>query len=247
MKTIYDAYPPMDLLTDALIDTVVLPTAHPRSATVTTRGIPTSTSITGLEVRLSRVLVIDNRTPKILFLPGRANVYLLLLVVDNLGGEPKTFTLNGFADIDDNEDLPVDKTAYYWAPSASQPVAPSQIHVLLSVIKSKEGLRNVGQVLDTAKTSSVYQQGLAQLLSAVVAAPAQVANLVLQLGEIVGGFLTHVEDKPLFTQVVSFTDINGDFDILGKTVYSRKNACIRTELTLVVRDQAREQTLLAGL
>ena len=237
----------MDLSTDALIDTVVLPTAQPRATAMATRGIPISTSITGLEVRLSRVLVIDNRTPKVLFLPGRANVYLLLLVIDNLGLEPQALTLSGFADIDDNEDLPVDKTAYYWSPSSSQSVAPSQIHVLLSVIKSKQKLRNGGQLLETAKASPTYQQGLAQLLAAAVAAPAQVAELALTLGGIIGGFLTNVEDKPLFTQVVSFTDINGDFDILGKTVHPRENSCIRTELTLVVRDKERERALVAGL
>jgi hypothetical protein len=237
----------MNLQTDALVETIVLPTTSERLNQPGMGSIPTSKEITGLEVRLSRVLIKDNRTPKVLFLPGRADVYVLLLVVDNLGQEPASLTLSGFGSIDDNEDLPVDKAAYYWAPTPTQTVAPTQIHVLLSVIKSKKRLRDGGEVLSVAKASPAYQSGLAQLLGAVVTAPAQVADLALNLGGIIGGFLTQVEDRPLFTQVVSFTDINGDFDALGKTVHTQETRFVRTDLTLVVRDHEREEALAAQL
>lgn len=237
----------MDLQEDALVETVALPGTSNRLAELGLTGIPTSRSVTGLEVRLSRVLIKDNRTPKLPLFPGRANFYLLLLVVDSLAKEaPTELTLSGFASIDDNEDLPVDKTAYYWAPTAESATAPTQIHVLLSVIKSKKKLRAGGEALEAAKASPDYQSVLAQLLGVVATAPAQVANLALALGGIVGGFLANVEDKPLFTQVVSFTDINGDFDTLGKTVHTQENPCVRTELTLVVRDKEREDALSGG-
>lgn len=236
----------MDLNTDALIDEVALSSKADLLREVDLTGIPTSQEITGLEVRLSRVLIKDNRTPKVLLFPGRADVYLLLLVVDNLGQEPTTLNLSGFAAIDDNEDLPVDKAAYDWQPSVTLPTAPAQIHVLLSVLKSKRKLRDAGKALTAAKASPVYQSALAQLLGAVANAPTQVAELALTLGGIIGGFLVNVEDKPLFTQVVSFTGINGDFDTLGKTVHAQENACVRTELTLVVRDSHRERALGAS-
>ncbi|MBD2767267.1 hypothetical protein IC235_05120 [Hymenobacter sp. BT664] len=237
----------MDLQTDALVETVVLPASSERLKELGMGGIPTSKEITGLEVRLSRVLIKDNRTPKVLFLPGRADLYVLLLVVDNLGQGPSALTLSGFASIDDNEDLPVDKAAYYWTPTAGQPTAPTQIHVLLSVIKSKKKLRDAGEMLTAAQASAAYQSGLTQLLKAVATAPSQVAGLALTLGGIIGGFLTHVEDRPLFTQVVSFTAINGDFDALGKTVHTQETPFVRTDLTLVVRDHQQEAALAAHL
>ena len=229
----------LDLQTNAVIDTVSLPTATVRRSAE--QNIPDSKTVTGLEVRLSRVLVKDNRTAKVWPFPGYADVYLLLIVFDNLNPEPQTLTLSGFARIDDNEDLPVDKTAYYWKQETPEATAPSQVHMLLSVMKSKQRLRDTGDILAQARDSADYRDLVTAIVATIATAPAQIATLLLQLGSVVGSQLKEVEDKPLFTQVISFTDINGDFDTLGKTPIVKMNNYVQTTLTLVVRDPEREQ------
>ncbi|MBO0357634.1 hypothetical protein J0X19_06730 [Hymenobacter sp. BT186] len=229
----------LDLTTDALIDTVSLPGARV-APLVREPGIPSSQTVTGLEVRLSRVFIENNRTPKVFPFPGFANVYLLLVVFDNLNPEPQTLTLSGFARIDDEEDLPVDKTAYYWKQSEPAGPVPSQVHVLLSVLKSKKGLRDTGAVMAQARDSDDYRSLVSEVVGAITSAPARAAEVLLQLGAVVGNLLKDVEDKPLFTQVISFTDINGDFDTLGKTQVTKQNNYVQTTLTLIVRDPARE-------
>jgi len=228
----------LDLQTNAVIDTVSLPAATVRRSL--DQNIPDSKSVTGLEVRLSRVLVKDNRTPKVWPFPGYADVYLLIIVFDDLHPEPQTINLSGFARIDDNEDLPVDKTAYYWKQNTPDERAPSQVHMLLSVVKSKERLRDTGAILTQAKDSADYQNLVSAVVATIANTPGQIATLLLQLGAVVGQQLQEVEDKPLFTQVISFTDINGDFDTLGKTPIVKMNEYVQTTLTLVVRDPERE-------
>lgn len=228
----------LNLLTDAVIDTVSMPTTGVRR--VRSRGIPNSKTVTGLEVRLSRVFIKDNRTPQVWPFPGFADVYLLLVVFDDLTPEPQVLNLSGFARIDDGEDLPVDKTAYYWKQSEPAGPVPSQVHVLLSVLKSKKGLRDTGAVMAQARESDDYKSLVGQMVGAIAGAPAVAAEILLQLGGVVGRLLTNVEDKALFTQVISFTDINGDFDNLGKTPVVKMNDYVQTTLTLVLRDPERE-------
>ena len=229
----------LDLLSDAVVDTVSLPTTNARVRSKA-RGIGSSHTVTGLEVRLSRVFIQDNRTPKVWPFPGFADVYLLLVVFDDLHPEPQALTLSGFARIDDGEDLPVDKTAYLWKQQQENEAAPSQVHVLLSVLKSKKGLRDTAAVLAQARDSDDYRGLVGEVVGAIAGAPARTAEIILQLGAVVGNLLKEVEDKPLFTQVISFTDINGDFDNLGKTPVVKMNNYVQTTLTLVVRDPSRE-------
>ena len=231
----------LDLQTNAVIDTVSLPAATVRRST--NQNIPDSRTVTGLEVRLSQVYIKNNRTAKVWPFPGYADVYLLLIVFDDLHPDPQTLTLSGFARIDDNEDLPVDKTAYYWKQDTPDEPAPSQIHLLLSVMKSKERLRDTGAILTQAKDSPDYQSLVNAVVATIANTPAQIATLLLQLGAVVGQQLQEVEDKPLFTQVISFTDINGDFDSLGKTPVLKMNDYVQTTLTLIVRDPAREPSV----
>ncbi|WP_022824305.1 hypothetical protein [Hymenobacter norwichensis] len=229
----------LDLTTDAVIATVSLP--ETRVATLLqAAGIPSSRTVTGLEVRLSRVFINNNRTPKVFPFPGFADVYLLLVVFDNLNPEPQTLTLSGFARIDDEEDLPVDKTAYYWKQGEPAGPVPSQVHVLLSVLKSKKGMRDTGAIMAQARDSDDYRSLVSEVVGAITNGPARAAEVLLQLGSVVGNLLKDVEDKPLFTQVISFTDINGDFDTLGKTQITKNNDYVQTTLTLIVRDPARE-------
>lgn len=228
----------LNLLSDAVIDTISLPATGVRR--VRARGIPNSKNVTGLEVRLSRVFIKDNRTPQVWPFPGFADVYLLLVVFDDLNPEPQVLNLSGFARIDDGEDLPVDKTAYYWKQEEPAGPVPSQIHVLLSVLKSKKGLRDTGAVMEKARESADFKSLVGKMVGAIAGAPAAAAEVLLQLGGVVGSLLKDVEDKALFTQVVSFTDINGDFDNLGKTPVVKMNDFVQTTLTLVVRDPERE-------
>lgn len=227
----------LDLLSDAVVNIVSMPTTNTRVGRQT-RSIGTSGTVTGLEVRLSRVLIQDNRTPKVWPFPGFADVYLLLVVFDDLAPEPRNLTLSGFARIDDGEDLPVDKTAYFWKQQDATGPVPSQVHVLLSVLKSKQGLRDTAAVLSEARNSEDYRGLVGEVVGAIAGAPARAAEVLLQLASVVGSRLQNVEDKPLFTQVISFTDINGDFDNLGKTPIVKGNNNVQTTLTLIVRDPA---------
>ncbi|GAB2964930.1 hypothetical protein GCM10027048_38080 [Hymenobacter coalescens] len=207
--------------------------------------IPDSGNVSGIEVRLSRLHVKDNHTPRVPPFPGYANLYLLVVVIDDQMNEPRTLSLDSFARVDDNEDLPVNRTAYYWKQEQPGQKPPSQVQVLVSVLKSKKALRDTGQVLATAQSNDAYKGLLAQVTAAIAKAPTQTVGLILQLGNVVGSLLTDVEDKTLFTQVVSFTDINGDFDTLGKTPHEQENRYVTSTLTIVVRDAEREQALAA--
>ena len=108
------------------------------------------------------------------------------------------------------------------------------------MLKSKQGLRDTAALLVRARQSDDYQSLVSEVAQVIASAPLRAAELLLQVGSVVGGLLQEVEDKPLFTQVISFTDINGDFDSLGKTPVVKGNDYVRTTLTLVVRDPTRE-------
>jgi hypothetical protein len=235
----------LDLQADAIISTVSVPEAQPGRLDAVKGVIPDSGNVSGIEVRLSRLHIKDNHTPRIPPFPGYADLYLLVVVIDDQMQEPRTLTLDSFARIDDNEDLPVDRTAYYWKQEQPGQKPPSQVHVLVSVLKSKKGLRDTGKVLAAAQSSDTYKNLLTQVTSAIIQAPTQTVGLILQLGNVVGSLLTDVEDKTLFTQVVSFTDINGDFDTLGKTPHQQENRYVASTLNIIVRDTEREQAIAA--
>lgn len=236
----------LDLLQDAIVSSVSVPAAQPGRLDAVRGAIPDSGNVSGLEVRLAQLRVKDNHTPRIPPFPGYADLYLLVVVIDDQMQEPRTLTLNSFARVDDNEDLPVDRTVYYWKQAQPGQQPPSQVHVLVSVLKSKKGLRDTGQVLTAAQSNDSYKSLLQRVVTAVASAPAQTVSLLLQLGTVIGAALTDVEDRTLFTQVVSFTDINGDFDTLGKTPHQQENRYVASTLNIIVRDAEREQAL-AGL
>ncbi|TGE03840.1 hypothetical protein [Hymenobacter fodinae] len=230
----------LSLQADAFIDTIKLPDSNHRLVRARGGDIPQSSEVSGIEVRLSQVLIKDNGTETIWPFPGYADVYVLIVVLDNLTKEPQTLTLQGFAGVDDHESLPVDRTAYFWKKETDSSPAPSQIHVLLSVLKSKNKLRNTGKVLAHVKENPEYTSLIAQIGKAVAGPTGVAVDLLLQVGTVVGSILERVEDKPLFTQVISFTDLNGNFDSLGKTTHSQQNNNVETVLTLTIRDRKRE-------
>lgn len=211
------------------------------------QGIPDSSNITGIEIRLSRAFVIENKTPKVLFFPGFSKVYLLITVVSDQGDIVQTLDLKGFAKVGDNEDLPVDKTIYFFKKNQDNQ-SPSQIHVLVSIVKSKQPLRDVAKVLSDVKNDSEFASVVSSLKDIIKTANAadQVSNLLFSVANVFGKFLGEVEDKPLMTWVQSFTDINGDFDKLGKTTIGRKNNFAALDLSIIIRDTYREEAIAAS-
>ena len=211
---------------------------------VATRGndIPTSEEISGIEVRLSSVIVKDNKTPRVFPFPGLAKVYFLNLVVSDLPNNIIQLDLKGFEKVDDGDALNVDRTLFYWKKLTEDNVVPSQIHILTSLIKSKEDLRNVAGVLAEVKNDNDYKDLVSGLAAVVKSATsvADVSNIIFSVAGIVSKYLGNVDDKPLLTWVQSFTDINGDFNQLGKTDKSAGNKYASMNLSIIIRDKERE-------
>lgn len=211
-----------------------------------TGDIPKSDELSGIELRLSRVLIKNNGVIKIRPFPGLAQMYLLVIVISDLENPIQNLDLKGFHKVDDFEELPVDRTIFYWKKNDASAKNPGQIHAFVSVVKSNEKLREVGQVLAKVKGDKDYSDlvtGLKGLLAATNPV-GQVADSLFNLASIVGKYLGNVKDKPLLTWVQSFTDINGDLDFLGKVVKEKENDDAALAMTLIVRDKARETKAL---
>lgn len=213
-----------------------------------TRGdIPNSDQISGIELRLSRVLIKENGNRQVWPFPRLAKLYLVVIVVSDDPDNPvQNLSLRDFPKVGNDEELPIDRCIFYWKKTDSQPSNPGQIHALVSVIKSREGLRNSGEVLKRIKSDDQYQRVIGDLTElANLTNPATVAiDALLGIATIVGSFLGKIEDRPLITWVQSFTDINGDLDMLGKKPFSRSNDRVDLRVDLVVRDKDRERTAL---
>jgi hypothetical protein len=203
--------------------------------------IPSSSALTGIELRVQELLVADNGTAWIWPFIRYSDLYVVMVSVDNLGGEPYRVSIEGFADIDDGEVLPLERTAYLWQQSAKSPTAPNQVHLVLSVIKSKKGLRNLGKALTTLRSSEDYKTLLGKIAAAAATSGASaIADGALALTGLVGSLLSEVEDVPLLTQALSFTGISGDFDQLGRHVHLKGNKNVSLQVALTVRDANRE-------
>ena len=207
-----------------------------------TKGIiPTSDTLTGIELRLSRVHIIDNKQPNAWPFIRFSDLYLILASADNLGGEPYLMTVKGFEDVDDGEDLPVERTAYYWKAEGDNPKPPGQVHLLVSVVKSKQGIRDLGNALAKLRGEDDFKAVVAKVVAAATTGGGTaIVDASMALAGAVGTILGKVDDSPLMTQVLSFTDINGDFDQLGRHVFSSRNRYVELETKLIVRDATRE-------
>jgi len=213
-----------------------------RSLRFVSLGIPTSKRLTGLEVRLSHVLIRDNKTPHVWPFIRYSNLYVVTSSVDNLGTEPYSLNLKGFADVDDGEQLPVDRTVYYWKEDGTKNKPPGAIHILASIIKSNEGIRDVGAALASLRKADDFKAVIKAIIAAATGGGAGIYEAFLPLVGVIGEVLGKIDDAPLFTTVLSYTDINGDFDQLGRHPYPQGNRYVDMVTTLIVRDATRDSS-----
>lgn len=201
-----------------------------------------SEKISGIEVRLSHVIVKDNKTAKIFPFPGLAKVYFMNLVVSDVENQNVSLDLKGFEKVDDGDSLSIDKTLFYWK-QVKKSKAPSQIHVMSTIIKSKQGLRDVAKIMENIKNDTEYKSLTENILGMLKDASqmANISNLILSVSSVVGKYLGKVDDKPLLTWYQSFTDINGDWDKLGKTFKHSENKYAAMDLSITIRDKERQK------
>lgn len=197
-----------------------------------------SGDITGLELRLLPPYIKDNRTEKIWPFPGYAKLYCLTILVSDVENKlVGSIDLKGFPRIGDNENLPINKTLFYWLANENAKTAPSQIHLMVSVIKSKQGLRDTAAVLSQLGKNDEYKSLTKQLAS--MAANTTVAGAVLDivtaLAGVVGKILEGVDDKPLGTFVQSLTELHRDFDHFGSQKIPIATKYVDFELDCIVR------------
>ena len=209
-----------------------------------TRGvIPTSEEISGIEVRLSKVFIIDNKTRRFGPFPGLATVYFMNIVLSDLSTSEIDLNLNGFEKVDDRQTLAVDRTLFFWKKTDETLKPPSQIHIMSSLLKSKKGLRDTAGVIAKAKDDSNFKTLASSLTTVLKTASnfSSISNIVFQVAGIVGGLLENVEDKPLLTRFQSFTDIAGDFNQLGKTDNPFSNRYAELDYSIFIRDNERQK------
>ncbi|MBN8641257.1 MAG: hypothetical protein J0L86_05525 [Flavobacteriales bacterium] len=200
-----------------------------------------SEAISGIEIRLSHVIIKDNRTPKIFPFPGLAKVYFVNLVVSDVENQTIALDLKSFEKVDDGDALSIDKTLFYWK-QESESKAPSQIHIMSSIIKSKQGLRDVAEVMSKINADEDYKNLTTNIVSLLKTAGSAVniSNTILTVSSILGKYLGKVEDKPLLTWFQSFTDIDGDYDKEGKTIKQAENRYAAMNLSITIRDKDRQ-------
>jgi hypothetical protein len=194
------------------------------------------------------VIIRDNKTPHVWPFIRYSNLYVITSSVDNVGAEPYLINIKGFADVDDGEQLPVDRTVYYWKEDETRKEPPGAIHILASILKSNEGIRDAGAALASLRTKDDFNAVVQAVIAAATRGGAGIYEAFLPLVGVVGGILGKIDDTPLFTTVLSYTDINGDFDQLGRHPYPQKNRYVDMVTTLIVRDATRDPTYkVAGL
>ena len=205
--------------------------------------IKTSDEISGIEIRLSKVYIIDNKTRAFGPFPGLASLYLMNIVLSDISTSEIDLNLAGFEKVDDKQTLAVDKTLFFWKKTDDGSTSPSQIHIMSSLLKSKKGLRDTAAVVAKAKDDSKFKDLTTQLGTILKTASnfSNISNIVFSVAGIVGGLLENVEDTPLLTRFQSFTDVGGDFNQLGKTDNPFSNRYAELDYSIYIRDKERQQ------
>jgi hypothetical protein len=212
--------------------------------------IHSSGDVAGIEIRMLPPLVRNNHTIKFWPFPGRARLYCLTLVVSDASNQlTGLMELNAFPRIGDGDLLPINKTIYYWQEDESGIAKPpSQVHVMCSIIKSKEALRETADVLASVKDDEGYKSIVGELSSVLsnAASLTTVTSLTMQAAHIVGRYLGKVDDQPIGTVVNSFTRLHGDWDRLGINPVTVRTRDVDFSFELIIRDQYRQQMAQSG-
>ena len=213
-------------------------------------GIPFSGDVAGIELRMLPPLIRDNHTLAFWPFPGRARLYCLTLVISDAANQLTGFMdLNAFPRIGKGDYLPINKTIYYWEEEDDKPGRPpSQLHVVTSIIKSKEALRETGEILSKVKDDDAYQSLVTELGSLLKDAASfnAITSLTMQAAHIVGQYLGRVDDQPIGTVINSFTRLHGDWDRLGITPITIPTRDVDFQYELIIRDQYRKELEKAG-
>jgi hypothetical protein len=219
------------------------PTTGPGDST--TGVIHSSGDVAGIEIRMLPPAVRNNHTVSVWPFPGRARLYCLTLVVSDAANQlTGLMDLNAFPRVADGDLLPINKTIYYWQDSgATLAKPPSQVHVMCSIIKSKEALRETAGVLASVKDDPGYKGIIEELGATLTNAPSfnAITALTMQAAHIVGRYLGRVDDQPIGTVINSFTRLHGDWDRLGINPVKVRTRDVDFDFELIIRDQYRRQ------
>ena len=210
-------------------------------------SIPFSGDIAGIELRMLPPFIKHNHSIRFWPFPGRAKLYCLTMVISDSANQLSgQMDLNAFPRVGDNEYLPINKTIYYWQEDEAGLIKPpSQVHVMCSIIKSRESLRETGDVLNQVKSDSDYQTLMDKLTSIITetASLSVVANITMQAAHIIGQYLGKVDDQPIGTVINSFTRLHGDWDQVGIHPIHIATRDVDFEYELIIRDKYRLQAL----
>jgi hypothetical protein len=201
--------------------------------------IEPSKMLTGMEIRLSDIRILENGVTAMGPFGKKANLYLLSIAADDLGGEPQAFTVKGFADVMDGERLPVDSSVYYWKMARKGDHKPGRIHLLASIVRSREAIRDVGNALVQLRKKDDYRKLAKLAVAALAPGAAGAMEALVSMANLVGSVLGKLDDKPLYTTWLSFTDIHGDFDLLGEHTTRHDTGYVEMAVSLTVRDVGR--------
>jgi hypothetical protein len=207
--------------------------------------ITTSKDVSGIEIRMLPPLIIDNHTNPVWPFPGYSKLYCLTIVVSDVENQVVgSIDLKGFPRIGDQEHLPINKTIFYWQSSAENKKAPNQIHIMTSVIKSKQALRDVSKILTEVKNDENYKNIIQRIgkTAADASAAGMVIDMIGEVATLVGKYLGKVEDKPIGTTINSYTTLYGDFDVLGINKRKIPTPDVVFEFDLVVRDKTQKKS-----
>lgn len=207
-----------------------------------TGGIASSKDLTGIEIRMLPPFIVDNHTTPVWPFPGFSKLYCLTIVVSDVSNQlAGTIDLKGFPRIGDQEFLPINKTIYYWQSAKPEEKGPSQIHIMTSVIKSKQDLRDVGKILSDVKKDENYKSLIETLAKTATDASGMgvALDIVGEIAGLVGKYMGNVQDKPIGTTINSYTSLYGDFDQTGINKRKISSPHVNFEFDLVVRDKSR--------
>jgi len=182
------------------------------------RREPETGNISGIAIRMLPPFIRDNRQLKIWPFPGNARLYCLTTVVSDVHNElTGTMDLSGFARVGRNDFLPVNKLIYQWQRQTPQQSLPDNVHIMCSVIKSREPIRDTDRVLAAVKNDSDYRD-IVDHLNAVIsgtASFAMVTNMTVKIAAVISRYLGKTTDMPVATVVDSFSRLHGDWDKPG--------------------------------